>query len=178
MMQLSLWCRTNASVTRERQDMDSDRFDALSRALTSASSRRALIGPALAAALAGAFRADPVVAKKGKKNKKGVCRRVRLRECTVCGRGGIGSQPDGTPCSYGGTCQNGACTSQICTPTGPCPTGCLCLRPPSVAAPVCVVPPPPMAPIAGTCPESCPVGTICGTTGIGFVFCHSPCSVP
>ena len=89
--------------------MDSDDFDAFARSLTTASSRRALVGPALGAALAGVLGVGPVAAKKGKnKDKRRGCRRVRLRECTLCRRGQIRSQPEGTPCTIG-TCQNGSC---------------------------------------------------------------------
>jgi hypothetical protein len=85
--------------------MDADRFDALSRSLTRARSRRTALASLLGGAL-GLVALREVDAKKKrcppcKKRKKGKCKKKK---------------PDGTACP-GGTCQGGRCLLTRCTPS-------------------------------------------------------------
>lgn len=89
--------------------MDADRFDAVSRAVSDAASRRTLLGLAVATVLGGQGIASVEAKKKKpcppcKKRKKGKCK---------------GLLPDGTTCD-GGACQGGICVASPpppqCTP--------------------------------------------------------------
>ena len=94
-----------------------------------------------------------------------------------CGVGqGCVSRPD---------CASAICTSgicQTCTPPTSCAAAagtCGCVGPPNVATPTCIalVPPPP-PPIFGSCPGSCPAGTVCLALAPGVVTCANPCTAP
>src|SRR5215207_1857345 len=99
--------------------MDADRFDALSRSLTDARSRRGALASLLGATL-GLVGLDRTEAKKTcppcKKRKKGKCKK---------------NKPDGTACP-GGTCRGGVCQPLVnsspvdSSPGDPCPGQKLC----------------------------------------------------
>ena len=90
--------------------MDSNRFDTLTRALSSTGSRRRTVTAALAGAigLLGVVHPDPVAARKSKKCPP--CKKRKQGKCQ-------GKKPDGTACP-GGTCQGGRC----CIPDHPAAT--------------------------------------------------------
>src|SRR5687768_15838555 len=92
--------------------MDADRFDALSRSLTDARSRRTALASLLGGTL-GLVGLTKTAAKKTcppcKKRKKGKCKKKK---------------PDGSACA-GGTCQRGVCQPTP-GPGDPCPGQTLC----------------------------------------------------
>ena len=94
--------------------------------------------------------------------------------------------PDCPPCAVGRGCLSRTdCASAICTgtcqacvPGDVCAAGgvCTCVLPTGAATTTCVALPAPAA-IAGSCPGSCPAGTVCiGSTG--SVLCTDPCTAP
>ena len=99
--------------------MDADGFDALSRSLGDARSRRRTLSLALSGTLTllGLVDSDETTAKKKcppcKKRKQGKCKKKK---------------PDGTACA-GGTCQSGRCvaTAPPTLPCGGCAAGKICL---------------------------------------------------
>src|SRR5687768_13634704 len=116
----------------EAAPMDGSTFDALTRTLTIAGSRRHTLGGLLAGALGllGSRPEDAAAKKKPcppcKKRKKGKCKK---------------KLPDGTACA-GGTCQRGRCVPTlppVCPPESPTPCGgnycCLAATPLCCAAP-------------------------------------------
>jgi len=123
--------------------MHANRFDTLARSLTTAGSRRLLLGT-VCAGLLGAVIPDRTDAKKKpcspcKKRKHGKCKKKK---------------PDGTVCA-GGTCQGGRCLAAAAQPLPPlpcggCPSGHACLDNGSCAS-VCTL-------IEG-CPTSCACNT-------------------
>lgn len=83
--------------------MDTKRFDALTRALNSAHSRRGAAGLSLAG-LVAFLEGDETIGKRRRS-----CRAVRCIECTRCKRGRCKPLPNGTECSNGGVCREGHC---------------------------------------------------------------------
>ena len=110
--------------------MIAERFDTLSRSLSTGSSRRSALAAVLGGSL-GLLGLDSIEAKKKKacspckKRKKGKCK---------------GTLPDQTPCA-GGTCQGGSCIAPPPPPPPPplpcggCPSGQTCLSNGSCAIP-------------------------------------------
>jgi hypothetical protein len=101
-----------ASTPGRTCSMDADRFDALSRSLSDACSRRGVLASLLGATL-GLVGLDRTEAKKKcppcKKRKNGKCKK---------------NKPDGTACP-GGACQRGVCQPTP-APEDPCPGQRLC----------------------------------------------------
>jgi len=94
--------------------------------------------------------------------------------------------PDCPPCAVGrgclsrSDCASAICsgTCQACVPGAVCAAGgvCTCVLPTDAATTTCVALPAP-APIAGSCPGSCPAGTVC-IGSAGSVLCTDPCTAP
>jgi hypothetical protein len=100
--------------------MDANRFDATTRLVFAAASRRRTLGSLLGAALAalGLIRPNQTLAKSGKcKPKCGECERCKKGDCNTkngkkrCKKGKCRPKRAGTPCTafVGGACQNGTC---------------------------------------------------------------------
>jgi hypothetical protein len=119
--------------------MDGARFDALTRTLTAASSRRRAIAAVLSGSLGLLGLAHPddaTAARSGKcKPKCGACEKCRRGDCDkkngkkVCKRGKCKPKPTGTPCGTGKTCQSGTCRLSCPVPCagGDCSSGaCVC----------------------------------------------------
>ena len=109
--------------------MDADRFDALTRSLTAAGSRRRALATALSGALGLLGLAGPdeaAAAKSGKcKPPCGECATCKRGDCKKkqgrkkrCKRGKCQPLREGTPCTNG-TCQSGSCIAAVL----PCPQG-------------------------------------------------------
>lgn len=146
--------------------MDPNHFDTLTRALTSAHSRRGALATALAGVLA-TLGADHIAAKKKacppcKKRKTGKCK---------------GTLPDGAGCK-GGTCQGGKCVAQCanrrkdgsesdvdCGGTCPrCLNGRTCSNRADCASALCS---------NGMC-QACTASPECGTDTSGPCSCSQP----
>src|SRR5215213_8927440 len=93
--------------------MDADRFDALSRSLTDALSRRAALASLLGSSL-GLVGLAETEAKKP-------CPPCKKRKNAKCKK----NKPDGTTCA-GGTCKSGRCVAVANPPGDPCPGQTLC----------------------------------------------------
>ena len=115
--------------------MDADRFDRLSRSLSTAGSRRRALAAALVSVLGLLRHAAPddaAAAKSGKcKRSPGECEICKKGRCEKkngkkrCKAGKIQPKPFGTPCP-GGACQNGLCRSadgSVVTPLAGDPAG-------------------------------------------------------
>lgn len=119
--------------------MESDRFDRLTRALTTAPSRRGIVQIAAAGVLAAIgweALADEASAKRKKKKKKkkgkgdqgqdpgqpnpDVCQQRDCDECETCKNGRCQPVEDGTACSVGNICEGGNCVPLGCGNGGPC----------------------------------------------------------
>ena len=154
--------------------MDGFRFDALTRALSSAGSRRAL-----AAGFAGALGMLPRVAPDDAAARKKPCPPCKKRKQGKCKK----KLPDGTACPNGGTCQSGRCVAATpggcpsgqkpcagrCIPSNQCCTNsdCPALRP-SCEQGACTCPPerPLLCPGSNDCQQCCTVTDCRPATGL------------
>jgi hypothetical protein len=153
--------------------MDANRFNAFSRAVNLAATRRdnlgRLLGAALAALLAR-FGATDVEAKKKKRKKKKKCKGGKKKcgkKCVDLASNGAHCRACGNACATGG-CVHGACT---CDTGEDCPEGCfctpgaegghLCSQSFSAGGALCVV------------DETCPLGSFCSIINT----CTIPCPV-
>ena len=162
--------------------MDANRFDTLTRSLTTTGSRRRALGAVLGGSLGLLGLAHPDAAEAGGECKprcgecatckKGACRKTKHGK--KCKKGTCQAKANGTGCSTG-TCQGGSCTITVApAPTcgdgvkngsetgvdcgGSCPrcsTGQACLSRNDCSGAVCS---------AGTC-QACTFGTQCGDAG-------------
>jgi hypothetical protein len=187
--------------------MDADRFDALSRALIAAGSRRGALAAALSGGLALLGLAHPddaAAAKSGKcKPKCGECEKCDKGKCErkngkkKCKQGKCKARAAGTPCTAfaGGQCQNGSCfpvstcpatITSLCTPGTECASGsdCFCAR--SAEGNVLCLqnevlgPTPPPCRTSADCPrgEACVDFGECGPFPAGSKTCMAPCATP
>jgi hypothetical protein len=157
--------------------VDDDRFDTLTRALTSAASRRDLLArltPGLLATLPLALGNDDAVAKP--------CPPCRKRKKGKCGK----KRSDGTPCGNGGGCRDGRCDPNVCTldcpgqlepqPCGPAGSACQCVRVRyGDDVGTCVRPPQGSQCDLGES-GTCEAGEVCGISCEGYLpFCWELC---
>ena len=157
--------------------MDAHRFDRLARSLSTPNSRRHAVTAALGGTLSVLRLTDPDAAEAAKstkcKRQPGECETCKRGKCErkngkkSCKAGKIKAKAFGTPCSGGGTCENGACipcsfvglqvacssSAQCCTST----TGAICDDNfcPQAGNVVCC------KPVGGSCGTSC---DCCGPT--------------
>jgi len=168
--------------------MDSSRFDALTKGLSAAGSRRRVLGGLLAGALGTVLSGASAVEAAKKKKPCPPCKKRKNGKCR-------GTLPDGTACS-GGTCQGGRCIAappplpvpfcagkntcaqdetRECQQPGSSAT-CFCFIRADTAGPVCAAP----ITTAVNC-EACPDGLVCvvagGRCGGNFI-CVTPCPSP
>lgn len=143
--------------------MDYNRFDALTRTMTAAGSRRQALAAALGGALAIALGAAPGQEAAAKKKPCPPCKKRKQGKCKK-------KLPDGTGCR-GGACQNGSCVATAESPSS--------VRPVEEAA--SVPPPPPDCTTAASCPAP-PASQLCaqatcigGKCGIGPKAANTVC---
>src|SRR5215208_721024 len=102
-------------TTTEDLDLDSNRFDSLTRSLLSGGSRRTLLGTAFAGVL-GTLRGSTIEAKKKKKKSCPPCKKRKQGKCKK-------NKPNGTVCR-GGSCRSGRCVADC--PSGTTTCGGVC----------------------------------------------------
>jgi hypothetical protein len=140
--------RGSATLAPGGPDMDTSRFDTLTRTLTSAGSRRRAL-----VALSGVFGLAMGMASTQDSEAKKKCPLCKKRKNGKCKK----NRPDGTACP-GGTCQSGRCIAAA--PSLPPP-------PPCATAAACPVPP-----ASQLCAQATCIG---GTCGIGPKAANTVC---
>ena len=159
--------------------MDAERFDSLTRVLTTAGSRRRVLAAALAGALGLQGRLQPDDAAAGRRCKP------KCSECERCKKGKKGrkgkckAKSNGTACSTG-TCQGGNCSLRTCSSAAECGSdangGCLCAAPRSGGSKVCLTNTP-TGDLVLNC-NACPGGTTCVYVNASKSSCYKGCGAP